>query len=66
MTMALANPTLCCWPPLNWSGVLPSYPESLAISRLFATLFFISAGLTFLFLRPKATFSNTVIWGKTA
>ncbi|BAA30457.1 101aa long hypothetical protein [Pyrococcus horikoshii OT3] len=66
ITRALARATLCCCPPLSSSGSLFSNPLSPTKSRTSLTLFSISILGTRLTSKPKATFLNTVIWGKRA
>src|SRR5215216_6758928 len=66
LTRARARATRCCWPPESWRGRRRSRPPSSTRARASATRRAISSLATFLRRRPKATFSKTSMWGKSA
>ena len=66
LTSARARATRCCWPPDSWRGLRFSRPSSSTRDRASATRRLISSLSTFLRRRPKATFSKTSMWGKSA
>ena len=63
---ARASATRCCWPPEISVTLRPSKPESPASASTSDTRAAASLRAARRDARPKATFSPTVMWGKSA